>query len=475
MTKRLLEVYEGILNLAGLKVTPEGFVSLLSVGENTADQERPFIISGKRLVLPTVENLRNPSPKTMVFHPLRENVMRGESVVLREYRRVLAVRVNLALYDLMSDLVTLAMTPSKHKDLTPSQSEILSILKEANKGTREALDKIINAVQAEDEKTRGTEVMKSAIRVYVKQSGKKNDQAFTRLGVVSFPIFNDLKAGKDPYGVSMAKKHRELLIELFRYIFPDINGENHYGFGSNSDVAPAFEAMFRSFLNIYQRIASVITAFEGSGAVENSMSISMAEFNNIADLNLVDLDRDAQTVPMQAGNEGSLSVDAEEVVEKKTRLSPAEINSRRLQNMSEDEVKQPEQPTYREEKRPSLPSDYRRDSGRDSQAYPTEERKPEGNTIKFDDMMNNRRRNNRDYYDRRYNDRGRSEYDRCGGDYRSSSYGNDGNSLDPYADRGRSEYDRRGGDYRGGYGSRFDDRQQNNWSQYNRGRNDRGF
>ena len=46
----------------------------------------PFTIGGKRVVLPTKENLRTPEDNTIVFHPLSENITRSESEVLKAMR-----------------------------------------------------------------------------------------------------------------------------------------------------------------------------------------------------------------------------------------------------------------------------------------------------------------------------------------------------------------------------------------------------
>jgi hypothetical protein len=447
MTKRLLASYEAVLNLAGLSATSDGCVS-------TTAGNLPFVIAGKRLVLPTTDHLRDPSPKTIVFHPLRENVMRGESVVFREYRRTLAVRLNLALFDMIADLLVLAMTPDKHKNLSPRQSEVLSLLKDAGKVTLEVANKIQAAVMAEDEKTRGGTVLKSNVKLFVKPSGKKNDRAFTRLGVVSFPIYADLKAGKDPFGVSMAKKHRDILIAVWEYLFPNIEEENFYGYGSNSTVAPAFEAMFRSFLNIYQRLAETVTAFEGSGVFENAMKVNLLEFTNVANLNFEELDRDAQTVPMQAGNEGSVAVEdthsdlegdtvntvpvTENGTVKKSDLSPAEIRARQEERTARELANRREAPENRRST-PVLPSDYR-------------EREPvpaASNTVKFKDLAQGSRRDapytsEQRFESRDRRDRGRGE-DRERA-FRDLAYGRDKeSSLNPYADlrRDNSPFDPR--------------------------------
>ena len=78
---KLITLYKALLELGGMSSDRDGLVSGKLPGAK--EDPRPVTIKGKRLVLPTQKQLTTSDwSDRIVFHPLYENVLRGESQVI---------------------------------------------------------------------------------------------------------------------------------------------------------------------------------------------------------------------------------------------------------------------------------------------------------------------------------------------------------------------------------------------------------
>ena len=305
MSQKLITLYQQLLDTAGLEVTADGCVSIKAYdGEKAA----PFTVKGKRLVLPTKEHMRNPSPKTVVYHPLQESMARGESEVFTEYRKALSVNINLGSLCMVRDLLVLVGSSSLHSKLSPDQSEVLSILKGASSKTLEAWDKIVKGIP-------DNQLYRSMVKFYMKPSGEIAGKSYTRVGVVSFPLYEQLrKADEKVYGVTLADKHREIIKKAIEFIFPGIEVLHHYSRGSNSNVAPMFDAMMKSFLAVssaYEVVRVMYSDVKIPDLFENQIKFSSAWADDMAELD--SLLTEVRKIPMQPGNEGVVETQAQAV------------------------------------------------------------------------------------------------------------------------------------------------------------------
>jgi len=296
-SQKLITLYTQLLDTAGLSVTSDGCVSVKPLVEG--EEARPFTVKGKRLVLPTTAHLKNPTQKTVVFHPLLENLNRGESEVFAEYRKALVLRVNLAVIDLIQDLLILTASPSQHNVLNPDQTEVLSILKGANNKTVEAFRDIVEKIPTD-------QLYRRVVKFFMKPSGKVGDKAYTRLGVVSFPLYEALCKDEKVEGVKLADKHREILKKAFEYVLPNLDKAHEYSRGSNSHVAPMFDAMMQAMSAVFQPISAIQRLFTGTkipDLFENTYSFSSDWWEDMQNLDALLVE--VRKVPMQPGNEGN--------------------------------------------------------------------------------------------------------------------------------------------------------------------------
>jgi hypothetical protein len=122
-TDQLNAVYTHILQSCGCVVDDKGFVSINKKDLFDKDNE-PLIISGARLVLPTREHLSLSDPEnTLIFHPLHEHAMRGESAVVQHLRRMISTRLSVTTSAIMSSLLdTVASTRRTTSSIRTSKS-----------------------------------------------------------------------------------------------------------------------------------------------------------------------------------------------------------------------------------------------------------------------------------------------------------------------------------------------------------------
>ena len=292
---KMIPFYEALLETAGLTVTSDGCVSI-----KTSKDSKPMTMKGKRLVLPTREHQSNPSPDTKImFHPLVENVMRGESDVFERFRMAINGRMNVVFGTIVHTLLQLGTSQAEQHKLTPEQSEFLSKVKNADEKTLIALKKIMDSLSA-------TQHQKLFVSIFLKRGGTVGDKRYARVGVVHFPFYNELKKG-DPelHGVKLRVKDREALIGLLDYILPEQDIAGVYNRGSNSTLAPSIDALMQAVKAIAAPLNDLIVRFEG--ILPDNLLIN-ADW--VEQLDNLDNDRELlaeiRSTPMQPGNEGTV-------------------------------------------------------------------------------------------------------------------------------------------------------------------------
>lgn len=236
----LLSLYNALLATAWMKSDGEGFVTVT----NKTD---PVQVGGKVLVLPTATQLKRPDVvNRIMFHPLLESALKGESPVTTQLRYSMSVRLNYTIGTVLRELVQLAASPAEHAKLTPTQSEILSPLKDADEKMLNNFSKmLVNATQAKG-------VDSTFVTIYLKRGGEVDGRNYSRAAIITFPFYEELLKTPDDkvyFGVQLRVKDIETLRSLFRHVFPGID-KHFYNKGSDSDIAPYLEALMKGVAGI---------------------------------------------------------------------------------------------------------------------------------------------------------------------------------------------------------------------------------
>lgn len=298
MTMKLLDLYRSLLLTGGLVSSEDGYVSVhMPGGEKT-----PAVLKGKRLVLPTTEHLRKPmGEERIAFHPLSENILRGESEVLGYLRQAINMRLNLVFGSLALELMQIATSPAEHAKLNPDQSEFLSRVKNADEKTYAVLGKLMQAMPI-------AQTQKAFVSIYLKRSGTVEGKRYARVGVVSFPLYQELLKAEtthEVYGVKMRVKDRETLLALLEYMVPSIADAQAHHQGSDSKVAPYLDALMKALMVAAGPLNDLIALFRNQLA--NPEDLQFEDQWVEAFENLEAMIPQIRAIPMQAGNEGSSS------------------------------------------------------------------------------------------------------------------------------------------------------------------------
>jgi hypothetical protein len=293
----ILTFYREVLKGLSCSADREGYISFCEPGGIA----KPISIDGRRLVLPTKKRLDDGITEELIaFHPIGENLARkGPSHVLTKMQQIAKARLAQYTLRVSETLMSIAATPSLHKDLSPECSEFLKQTTTADSKTPKVLNELITAALKKN----------ALITVYLKPNGELGDVAYNRLCVVRFPFIETLRDESDetPYGVTMRKKHRKAILGLLDYLFPEGDKIETYSGGSNNQTAPFLEAFLQGFGNLAARFNELIALFG------DQVNLDLEPFDLKFMKHLKKIDDFHRAIPILEGNEGNLAKGQEEI------------------------------------------------------------------------------------------------------------------------------------------------------------------
>ena len=410
-------------------------------------QYSPFKIGEKRVVLPTSEHLRNGEDGTLVYHPLSENITRGESDMIKSMRDQIMFKLTMVAVQLISELGRVAATDSEHARLDASSSKYLKAVSGMDARSYEFLKKVILRIGPEPEKR----LISISLR-------KGNKDGVLRSAMFKFPVLDELLSNEQELlGVKYpSKKARANLIALFEIVLGDEETRKGYDFGSKNMAAPYFDALMNGFSHVAEHLNKVtkqhkkllgkVIGEDGkdAGWLADDLTIDLSWTEAMGDL--AELRR---IVPPQEGNEGAIIVAEPKDVAKATEKVGSRIAPRERAATE----------SRREERADEIPFDTDDDGPGVRNVRREEPRRTGGKSL--DDYLSGGRDDRRDSRrDDRWSRDDRRD-DRRGG----SSWSRDRD--DRSSDRGR-RYDL------GLDRDRNDDRDRDSWSRQDFRRDDRG-
>lgn len=315
MTMKILDLYKSILATAGLVTTSDGFIKM-KIGDKT----KPATVKGKSLVLPTPEHLKNPDwTNREQFHPLFENVLRPEHGVVALYRQAANIRVNIAVGVLATFLLRLATSPADHAKLSPDQSEFLSKVKHADERTVKDFQRLLDAAPV-------SQPQKSFVHIYLKKTGAVHGKRYSRVGVVTFPVYTELKKASkehEVFGVKLRVKDRDTLIALMEFIFPGIEEGESYNRGSNSEVAPSIDVMMKTVGGLANPLNALLELFRPiMGEEEADDLIFNSDWAETFE-NLAVMLPQIRSIPMQSSSDGEVKAASAPAPTQAVTMAPA--------------------------------------------------------------------------------------------------------------------------------------------------------
>ena len=283
MTSELINTYICMLKYMGFYVDDSGFV--LSTKSN-----KPCMIDNKPLALPYKDMLKRSHDERVIFHPLLEEPHKGESKVHKKIKYLLLLRINLVFTQLGLCLFKLAINQGSLSGVTLETSRRLrdTDAKTISSFTSLALNNLANCIFA---------------NIYLKRAGKVKEVKYSRAGIVTFPIIDDL-SNKDHrlrYTDVLAIKG------LYDVVFPEYDAKDKYNYGTNSHVAPFTVSLFYTAKKLTDALNKAIDEHEEYVVDKEDISFDN-EWCRYLD-NLDSLKNEIRSVPMQDGNQGTIGTD----------------------------------------------------------------------------------------------------------------------------------------------------------------------
>lgn len=290
-TKPLMKFYADVLASLNIQDVEGGRLSLRMPTGDGDVAEYPCVSNDKRVTLPTDTLLKSGEWDGLIpFHPLSENILRGESEIIHFLRRVIQFRLAGVSGALMDDLMQLATDTSRHADLSPTESEYLKEVPKVDSKTLKVLHKLLNAHLDE------------IIKIYLKRAGKIDGKEYRRVAAVSFPLHEELHTeGTKIFNASAGNlKNKKSIAALFEYIFPDPDEMDKWSAGSDSDVAPYFHSLMRCYASIAEHLNTLVEKHE---RVLSNPDILKTDLSWVPSLKQLSKWRDL--IPALPGNEGA--------------------------------------------------------------------------------------------------------------------------------------------------------------------------
>lgn len=308
MSKELSQIYKEICATAWLTVDEKGIVHKYKSPNDTSKTD-PFMVNdntdhnkNKILVLPIQENLVNlDQTKYIVMHPLAENITKGESPVTAKLRRMMSIRLNYVVAELMLKMLTFAASPALHHTLKPDQLSIMGVLAKTDEQTVKVFDKLLQL-----SKNKNT-FHKSIVSIYLSKGATIKDKTYKRGSIVKFPLYEEIIKNNEPFEMKgLRKKDREIFKKLFEHIFPGIETSESYNIGTNSNLAPFMDVLMKTFKMFFNTTNEVIEKYKEMLGEYESLVVPLdwsEEFIDIENLSNI-----VRLVPPQRGNDGNVKL-----------------------------------------------------------------------------------------------------------------------------------------------------------------------
>lgn len=289
---KLLDLYTAILSYCSMQPDEKGEIKLL-----LGDQVTPTKIEGKTMLMPTKENMKYFDPQTqIIFHPLKEYINRGESLVVQKLRHTLNIRINFVTLMLMHRLIEIIQSPELHGKFTPQQRELLRAVGDipANTASKFLGEMVVKRLKAEPSS--------AVVNLYLKKSGTHAGKRHPRVGVSTFTIYEFLQHNR-PEGLT--KDATLAILKLVEYIFPESKDQPEaYNSFSDSQDIPWLECLLNTGYELTSRLEEIIKIFKPFIEDKSYYYFDHTWMDVIGDLQ--QFQKEIRMIPDQLGNEGAI-------------------------------------------------------------------------------------------------------------------------------------------------------------------------
>jgi hypothetical protein len=302
-TQPLLDFYTKTAASVFLVFNPETSIATFNVpDEKGTVKPAPVAVGSFSVVLPTPDALKEgfgKLNKRMAFHPLSENIINGESDIIKLLKRLIIFRLNYTVTTIADSLIRIAADPEKQASLNTKQLSYLQQMPEVKASEVKKIDDVINAVQAGSFST---------VNIYLQKIHKLNGVEYRRVAAVNTPLKEEFdREDKVVFGVELGSvRAKDNARALFTYILGDLS-HGHYSTGSDASVAPYLVSLLGSFYKLAKHLNKITKLFKDVIPCSEHVHIDTSWYEHIAKL-----DDYRDMLPPLAGNEGAAEKKAKE-------------------------------------------------------------------------------------------------------------------------------------------------------------------
>lgn len=264
-TMKMLEFYAGAWEMLGFSVSSDGFIRRVNEKD---DQFEQLVYEDKPVVLPYPEQLQPGLAERVIFNPVLEDIDKAESNSLAAYREQVIHAMNQQAMNIMISLLAIAFDPNQASNMTEEQLDFLRPLAQWNVKP----DKLLASLEGLLRKSRA-KTERSIVGFYLKRMGEIGSKRYRSVGVVSFPMLEELIACEDtpnkaPFGVKLSKDERGALREILTMMYPDPESESWMA-GSDDPFAPKLSSLAKAMYIVLQRNVKLGLMFSGLMTLKN--------------------------------------------------------------------------------------------------------------------------------------------------------------------------------------------------------------
>lgn len=242
----LTEAYR--LFLSSLRVTTTSDDLLI---QDIDDIQTQIMVDSKPVALPTDNIVNNYTDGIVVFHPLCENLLLGESPVLQETRNLVMEFLNDYALKLIDSILSIAIDETLVSELTPKQLDFIRCAAGADSTSLKNWRAVMRRAD-----TRGSS--NRVLTIYLKRGAMLGGSKHKRVANVTFNLLSTIDDGElTLFGAKIRKSDAKLYSKIIRTIFGNVDEEDGYSASSDSLTAPYFESLIRAYHNVLKDMNAV--------------------------------------------------------------------------------------------------------------------------------------------------------------------------------------------------------------------------
>jgi hypothetical protein len=300
LRKKCTEFFAALLADVGCTFDEDGTIRHFERNSKGGVKHPKVKIENLDVVLPYKEQLQKPEGENIIFAPLNENALSGESAVITVLKKLSNTNIQYRLTVALTTIAALLMSKA------PIKGKLLNVIKdvpEYNKVTDEKLRKLLS-------RSGRLPISTNLIGIYLTHKNQKFEgKSVKRLATVVSPLIQALKGDGQVWGLDVGDKHKTTIIALINAVLPDVN-DDFYTTGSNNHTAPYFHSLACSFGKVSERlgyIEDLLRPYQTADVLACMPAPVVNEWQEIA----ADFSDIAKAFPPLCGNNGNVPVGRE--------------------------------------------------------------------------------------------------------------------------------------------------------------------